>query len=135
MLASHHAMPSIRRPAVLLRAAVAAALVLLSGQGLAADPVRVAVIHVRDDEPSRRVRAELGAAGLQAVDTPVRAGDARTAAAVARDESAVAAVRVVSAEEAELAIIDSDSGRVLYEKTIRSSGAQNDPLALRAVED
>jgi hypothetical protein len=44
-------------------------------------------------------------------------------------------VRVVSADEVELAIVDAESANVLYDKAVRSSGAPSDSLALRAVED
>lgn len=110
-------------------------LVFAASRVSAAERVRVAVVHARDDEPSRRVRAELGAAGLEAVDVPVASDDSRSAAAVARSEHAVAAVRVVSADEVELAIVDAESANVLYDKAVRASGAQSDSLALRAVED
>jgi hypothetical protein len=116
-------------------AVLAAILVLVSSLVHAAERVRVAVVHVRDDEPSRRIRAELAAAGLEAVDVFLSADDSRSAAAVALSEHAVAAVRVVSTDEVELAIVDTESANVLYDKAVRSSGAQNDSLALRAVED
>jgi hypothetical protein len=128
--------PIGRHAARVARCAVAVATLALVASGVrAAERVRVAVVHIRDDEPSRRVRAELAAAGLEAVDVPISSDDSRSAAAVARSEHAVAAVRVVSADEVELAIVDTASANVLYDKSVRSSGAQSDSLALRAVED
>lgn len=122
-------------PAWTVRGAVVASLILSSGVTLAAESVRVAVIHNKEDEPSRRIRAELGAAGLEAVDATVPAGDARNAAAVARDENAVGAVRIVSPDEVELVIVETESTAVLYDKVVRSSGSPGDSLAVRAVED
>lgn len=105
-----------------------------SAVSVAADTARVAVIHARDDEPFRRVRGELAAAGLSTVDVPSSGSDTRAASVVARESGAVAAVRIVSADEIELVIVEPDSGKLLYQKSVRAAPS-GDPLALRAVED
>jgi hypothetical protein len=100
----------------------------------AAETVHVGVIHAKDDEPSRRVRGELAAAGLEPIDVRSSPDATRSTAEVALSLDAVAVVRVVSDSEMELVIVDARTKTVLYQKVVRSAPG-GDPLALRAVED
>ena len=95
--------------------------------------IRVAVIHEpRQDEAARRVRAEVSAAGFDALDVPVPATEPRSTERLAHAMRAVAALRIFASGELELLVIDAETGEVLAREALE--GASSEP-AVRAVED
>src|SRR6185295_1786515 len=97
--------PALRRRAEPFHAALCALVALGAAVRLrAAEPVRVAVIHAGEDEGSRRLRAEIGAVGLDVVDVRTRPDEDRTTASLARNARATAAMRIRSAGEVEVVI-------------------------------
>jgi hypothetical protein len=79
------------------------------------------------------MRAELAAVGLSAIDVLVEPGRTRSTTDVASAAHAVGALRVISAAQVEVLVLDSESGAVLHGEVVRAGGGA-DPLPLRAVE-
>src|SRR5260221_161935 len=123
--------PRRSRPGIIMALAL-----VLAGSPIAraADRVRVLVIYAADGEASRRLRAELGAAGLEAISNPARREEPRRPLAIARAARAVAALRLVSDDDVEVLVIDPETGVPAYSDVVRSTGRASEPRALRAVE-
>ena len=100
-----------------------------------AQSVRVAVIHAaQQSEAARRLRAEVLAAGLEAVDISLSAADHRSTASIACANHAVSGLRMRQAGELELVVIECDTGNVL-ESVLFPAQESEAELDVRAVED
>lgn len=102
-------------------------------RGAPVETLRVAVIHHREDDVIRKLRAEVSAAGLVAVDVQERRDDERTTASLARAAHAPAAVRVRAEGELEVVIVGPD-GETLYWDSLGATGNSSELSAIRAVE-
>ena len=109
------------------------ALALSSSSLALGQTIRVAVIHEQEqDEAARRVRAEVSAAGFDALDVPVLAAEPRSTERIALTAHAVAALRVHATGELELLVIDAETGKVLARESLEVSSTD---VSVRAVED
>ncbi len=129
---------TLQRRVYLERAFIAAcimALTLVFTAPALADSVRVAVIHdTAHDEAARRLRAEVSAAGLDALDVPVSVSEPRTTAQLVLARRAVAALRIEPDGDLEILVIDLQTGDVL-DRTLLPAQASVAELELTAVED